>query len=265
MADTPRDLVSNEIGALIGIPIEPCSRAISPGETMFFDPGHPELYFFHGKSAMRLVFGTLSLLGRERTSVSSILDFACGHGRVTRYFRSCFPHASIVASDVDAAGVKFCAETFEAVPHISTSDRIEAINFERSFDLIWVGSLLTHVDAADWHRFLALWERSLNPGGILIFTYASTYVRYLAAGGEFANLDQAALAHATRSFDESGFGYLPYAPGGNFGQTFASEPWVSDFMARYPALRSVLHFERGWGARQNAVAATLDRVAQLVT
>lgn len=264
MNDTPRDHVSSEIGALQKIALEPASRAISPGETMMFDPAHPEMYFFHGKSAMRLVFGALQLLGRERASVNHILDFACGHGRVTRYFRSAFPHAAITASDVDEPGVRFCAETFAAEPHVSTSGPIEAIDFGKKFDLIWVGSLLTHVDIPDWYRFVDLWQRSLNPGGILLFTYASTYVRYLARGGEFANLDQAALARALQAFDESGFGYLPYTPGAGFGQTFASEAWVAQFMSRYPALRGVLHFERGWGARQNVVAVTLDRVGELI-
>lgn len=232
---------------------------------MAFDAAHPDLYFFHGKSAMRLLLGTLSLLGRDPANVSSILDFACGHGRVTRYFRSCFPGASVVASDIDKAGVDFCAATFGAVPHVSTNKDIEAIDFGRHFDLIWVGSLLTHVDIPDWHRFMTLWQRSLNPGGLLVFTYASTYVRYLAQGGEFKNLDQPALARAVSAFDSSGFGYLPYAPGGSFGQTFATEQWVSNFLAQYPALRGVLHFERGWGARQNVVAATRDKVAEIVS
>ncbi|MFM9865667.1 MAG: class I SAM-dependent methyltransferase [Micropepsaceae bacterium] len=264
MAENPRNLVSSEIVTLQNIQIEPSSRLISSGETMAFDAAHPELYFFHGKSAMRVVFGTLALLGRDRSSVSSILDFACGHGRVTRYFRSSFPAASIVVSDVDGAGVTFCATTFEAEPHISASVEIEAINFHRQFDLIWVGSLLTHVDVEDWHRFMRLWRRSLNPGGILIFTYASSYVRYLAQGGEFANLDQSALTRAVSSFDDTGFGYLPYTPNGTFGQTFATEQWVSNFLGQYPALRSVLHFERGWGARQNVVAVTLDEVAEII-
>jgi SAM-dependent methyltransferase len=264
MNDTPRDLVSREIGALITIPIEPASHAISAGETMTFDPARPEMYFFHGKSAMRLVLSVLSLLGRDSASVGSILDFACGHGRVTRYFRSCFPQAAIMASDVDQAGVKFCADTFGAEPHISTGGSIEAIDFGKKFDLIWVGSLLTHVDIPEWYRFVDLWQRSLKPGGVLIFTYASTYVRYLARAGEFGNLDQTALARATQAFDESGFGYMPYKPGGSFGQTLASEQWVANFMSRYPALRSVLHFERGWGARQNVMAVTLDRVGALI-
>lgn len=264
MVETPREFVSSEIAALQNIQIEPSSRLISPGETMAFDAAHPELYFFHGKSAMRLVLGTLSLLGRDPTTIGSILDFACGHGRVTRYFRSCFPGASIVASDIDSAGVNFCAATFQAEPHVSVSDEIEAIGFGRQFDLIWVGSLLTHVDIPDWHRFVNLWLRSLKPGGILVFTYASSYVRYLARGGEFANLDQPALARALRAFDDSGFGYLPYAPGGNFGQTFVTEQWVSNFLGQYPALRSVLHFERGWGARQNVVAVTRDKIAEIL-
>ncbi len=263
MPESPRKIVSNEIGALQRIAIEPSSFAISPTETMYFDDKNPAMYHFHGKSAMRLVFGVMALVGRDRSSIASILDFACGHGRVTRYFRSCFPAAAIVASDVDEGGVRFCADTFEVEPHISSAN-VESIDFGRTFDLIWVGSLLTHVDIPNWYRFMDSWKRSLNPDGILIFTYASTYVRYLAKGGEFANLNQENLARALQSCDDSGFGYMPYSPGANFGQTFATEQWVANFMARYPELRTVVHFERGWGARQNVVAVTLDQVASLI-
>lgn len=263
MPQSPRQIVSQEIGELQKIAIVPTSTAISRAETMPFDDKNPEMYFFHGKSAMRLILGTLALLGRDRAEIDSILDFACGHGRVTRFFNSCFPQATLVVSDIDQAGVQFCAETFQAEPHISSAN-VESIDFGRKFDLIWVGSLMTHVDIPDWYRLLDLWQRSLNPNGILIFTYASAYVRYLAKGGEFANLNKAHLARALQSYDESGFGYMPYRPGANFGQTFASEQWVANFMTRFPELRTVVHFERGWGARQNVLAVTLDQVASLV-
>lgn len=257
-----QSIVAKEIGQMQSIPATCSNSEISPGDTMYHRD-HPEVYFSHGKSAIRLLDGALALLGRQRESIRSILDFPCGHGRVTRFLRGTFSHAHIVASDIDEQGVRFCSRAFGVEGHLS-SPRLHEIEFDRHFDLIWVGSLLTHVDVTNWHEFMRLWKRSLAPNGLLAFTYASSYVRYLARIGEFAHLDAAGLRRATMAFDECGFGYVPYTAGGDYGQTFASEHWVSGFMAGQPELRTVLHFERGWAGRQNVYLASLDEAAALL-
>jgi SAM-dependent methyltransferase len=254
----PRDIVTEEFLSLVNAPGDPGPFPISQTDPMGA-VDNPPAYFAAGKSALRLVDGALTLLGRDRESIRSILDFPSGHGRVLRFFRQAFPWAHLTASDIDEEGVRFCNETFDAVPHVS-SKNIEGIEFARKFDLIWVGSLLTHVNHQDWYRFVNLWTRSLAPGGILLFTYASTFVRYLAATDEFG-LEESMLRRAVHDYDETGFGFAPYQPGGKYGQTFATEQWVNGVLARFPELRQVVHFERGWNTRQNVVAVTLDELA----
>jgi hypothetical protein len=44
------------------------------------------------------------------------------------------------------------------------------IPIRETFDLIWVGSLLTHLDEPLWHEFLAFHVDRLNPQGLLVLT-----------------------------------------------------------------------------------------------
>ena len=100
-----------------------------------------------------------------------MLDMPCGHGRVTRALRAAFPAAELVACDIDTDGVSFCRDRFGAVPVASCPDPM-AVELPGTFDLIWVGSLFTHLPSASWHPFLQLFARSLVRGGVLCFTAA---------------------------------------------------------------------------------------------
>jgi SAM-dependent methyltransferase len=98
--------------------------------------------------------------------VRTILDLPSGHGRVLRYFRAAFPDALIAACDVDTDAVDFCARSFAAKPIYSTID-IEAIPLEGTYDLIWCGSLFTHIHADQWHALLQLFSAHLSDSGLL--------------------------------------------------------------------------------------------------
>src|SRR5579862_782459 len=87
-------------------------RVMDSGDRMF--KGDTEGYFGVGLSALRCIrFG---LLAAGRREVTDILDLPCGHGRVLRFLQAEFPEANLVACDIEAAAVEFCAKTFGAVP-----------------------------------------------------------------------------------------------------------------------------------------------------
>jgi len=73
---------------------------------------------------------------------------------VTRHLRAFFPDADLFVSDLDKRGECFAAETFAARPIEAAPDF--ATSLARSFDLIFCGSLPTHlperrfVNAFDW-------------------------------------------------------------------------------------------------------------------
>ena len=55
------------------------------------------------------------------------------------------------------------------MPVMSAEDPAD-IRLEGEFDLIWCGSLLTHLDSGRWPAFLDLFRRSLSAHGVMAFT-----------------------------------------------------------------------------------------------
>ena len=104
--------------------------------------GYPTHYFSSGYSALFCVRRALDKAVNK--APESILDFVCGHGRVLRSLAADFPRAGLTAADVDSGGVNFCAKTFGAVPMYFNTD-FSRLVFNTKFDLIWVGSVFTHL------------------------------------------------------------------------------------------------------------------------
>ena len=209
---------------------------------------NPDLYFQAGSDALQMI--RLALVAAKRDSVSTILDFACGGGRVLRYLRAEFPEAAITASDLYVAGLEFCAEAFSARP-VPAQLNIDDYELEGPFDLIWVGSLFTHLGSDDWDRLLAMFQETLSPGGVLVFTvYGRNIVRELREGREKLGLKEEHVEEIVREYDETGFGFFPdYNPEVNHGDALASRSWVCSKLDRFPQLQLVLYNEAAWLAQ----------------
>jgi hypothetical protein len=235
------------------------NEEISPQDTMW--EGSREHYFESGRSAVQCV--RLGMLGAEIDGFRNILDFPSGWGRSLRMLVAAFPEARVTACDLDRDGVDFCADRFGAVPVYSNEDPTK-IELEPGFDLIWCGSLLTHLPAARWHDFLTLFQSLLIPGGLLVFTthgmYVADYIRKARAGME---PDDDQLTYGIRAdkldvwiqdFEREGFGYqgYEYAPG--YGTSVSTPAWVCTQLAGLPELRLKCYTERGWHDHQDAVA-----------
>src|SRR5262245_895416 len=114
---------------------------ISPNDLMY--RSDPNFYFYWGRSAVRAIWSVLAAV--EKRDVRAILGLPCGHGRVLRVLRAAFPTARLVACDLDTDGVEFCAATFGAEP-IYAHESPARTRIDDQFDLIWCGSLFTHLD-----------------------------------------------------------------------------------------------------------------------
>ena len=106
---------------------------------------------------------------RPKKKSERILDLPSGHGRVLRYLKAEYPDARLTACDIHPDAVDFCAQVLGATPIYGQAHPNE-MEFQDKFDLIWCGSLLTHLDVPMWHEFLGLFESLLEVGGLLIFT-----------------------------------------------------------------------------------------------
>jgi SAM-dependent methyltransferase len=205
-------------------------------------------YFHQGVDALRCI--RLAMLAGRKTTISNILDFACGHGRVLRMLKAEFPQAKLTASDIESDAVDFCARVLEATPVYSREDPAE-VHIDDSFDLIWSGSLLTHHGADRWRQFLALFESLLCPSGLLVFTTSGrTVAERVRTRSKTYGLAEDQVERLLAHYERDGFGYEEYPAHRGFvssyGISLSSPAWVWAKLEERTALSRVVHVERAW-------------------
>jgi SAM-dependent methyltransferase len=252
-------------------PLKKLDTEISPHDMMFDSDKH---YLDVILSALKLHDYAGSRGFAPAAGPRSILDLPCGYGRITRGFRSRFPDAEITVCDIDHGAVDFCARKFDATGVYGTND-FEHMEIGRSFDLIWVGSLVTHFSAAQTVKFIECMMRHLSKDGLLIITT-------LAGTGPlpFAVLDKVQsgyrknkifhkdiirtaknwqmkykiLSSLHKQLWTSGYGYEddPRFPGTGYGHSLISRRWIEVLCAeqRYSMLD---YLQRGWDNYQDVV------------
>lgn len=233
-------------------PFAGVDRRISPRDAMF--RGNADHYFDAGESALHCIATAIGAARRPPSTIRRILDLPCGHGRVLRFLRQAYPGAELVACDLDRDGVDFCAATFGATGVYSRTD-VEAIPLSGGFDLIWCGSLLTHLDAAQSAAFLALFSRMLDDRGILVFTtHGRRCERELAAGTNRFGLEEAQARALLLTYERSGFGYVDYRDTPGYGFSLMHPQFVTTHLLADPAWSLLGYHEAGWDKRQDAIA-----------
>jgi SAM-dependent methyltransferase len=229
---------------------------ISPRDTMYTGDGAH--YFKVGLSALRVVEEAVRRARLE--SVERVLDLPCGHGRVLRFLAQRFPRAAFTACDLDRDGVDFCARVFGATPVYSKTD-LDALAFDTRFDLIWCGSLITHLDAPQTRALFRLFARHLAPGGLLLFSAHGDFVaRLRMPSGEFDYMLTAAQVQTiTGRYAATGFGYEDYREGeGGYGVALTSPTWIRAQIAEVSGLSEVYFAERVWDEHHDVFGYVRD-------
>jgi SAM-dependent methyltransferase len=224
---------------------------IAPKDTMFA-PQWREHYLSVGPGALRCI--KLAMMAAGQTAIRKILDLPCGHGRVMRTLRAAFPDADIWACDLDRDGVDFCARTFGAVP-VYSAERPDDIPIRESFDLIWCGSLLTHLDRDVWPGFLRFFAAHLAPGGLLVCSVHGRESVHWLRSGKF-DYHLADVPAILAQYDRDGFGYQAYTAHEhrNYGISIASPAWVMQRILEQPNLRLVNYTETGLDNHHDVVS-----------
>ncbi len=213
-------------------------------------------YFEIGASAIDNI--VLAWLSSSIDRIGRVLDLPCGHGRVLRHLVKLFPDAQFDACDLDETGLAFCAETFGARPLRSKED-LTSMNFDTTYDLIWVGSLFTHISRDLAQAWLSHLAKFLSPQGILVGTthgrwseYVHTVNPYIAAGS---------WRKVLRGYRESGYGYCDYRTvesheylHGSYGISLAKPSVTIADIERIPDVRLLLYRERAWADHQDVFA-----------
>lgn len=240
---------------LLDLAIDPSDREVLSkvssriyfNDGMYYGAGAD--YFRVGLLALHCVNDVLETAGIRE--ISTILDMACGGGRVLRFLRQRFPDAEITACELQSGPVQFCVRTFDAKRAIS-SVNLDEISIDRRFDLIWCGSLLTHLRESGIAALLRLFKRHLAPGGIVVFTtHGEPVARTIPAGTFDYGLTPEQKHRIGDAYAATGYGYEDYPYQTDYGISVTSPEWIRARVREVGGLREVLFKESGWNEHQD--------------
>jgi SAM-dependent methyltransferase len=223
------------------------------------DTSWPISHYFHvGADALRIIVSALCT--NRRPPPAAVLDLPSGSGRVTRHLRAFFPEARVVACDLYEYHIEFCHRVLGAEPILSV-EHIGSLNFPLKFDLVFCGSLLTHLPEPLFHDTLDMICRSLKDDGIAIVTlhgrvsdfFQAERWKYLA--NELYNV-------ARQDVERQGFGYVNYQHDfkeskfnkqDSYGITLVRPSWVMRALEARTDVRVLSYTERCWDDHQDVV------------
>ena len=225
---------------------------ISPNDIMY-QCGNKEHYYGVGQSALDCINLALFAAGRDIKEIRTILDLPSGYGRVSRFLKAFFADADVTACDLERDAVDFCHKVFGARP-VYSSKRPADISISGKFDLIWCGSLLTHLDFDRWDEFLIFFDSVLNDGGVLVFTTHGRYCAHRMLTKDFTyGLDSHKLRMLLQDFDHDGFGFVGYENGDNYGISLTSPSYVLSLLQKVSSLKLLLYLEKGWDSHHDVI------------
>lgn len=231
---------------------------ISSGDTMF-DPSARRHYRYVGRSDLLTLLNVVDIRASYPGGdgpIERIFDFGCGHGRVTRWLRVAFPEAAISVTDFDQAGVDWCVAKFKGA---DTKGEIP----EDSFDLVWLGSVFTHLRAEIAEPLLKRLLGSLRANGVLVF---STQGRFAAERMKtfdwendqrhwmHYNLDRERFDEVVRGYVETGYGYVDYPGQTDYGVCIAKPSWYAERALASNDFIQILMQEKGADNHQDVLA-----------
>jgi len=213
-------------------------------------PRHVRHYLDDARSAIENLEHSLALAGRSWRDVRACLDLPSGYGRVTRFLTRHIEPGLVTACDVDPNAVAFCMSEFGVNGIVADRDPSRT-HLGRAYDLVFIGSLLTHLPDRIVGALLDHIVDRLAPGGVLVFTtQGESCLAHLGWYGErFARLE--------KTFREAvlttGACFVPYHRQTRYGVAIHARSWVAGLVStRYGDRLQPLRFvERGWDRHQD--------------
>jgi len=201
-------------------------------------------YYKVALSAIRCINEALAQASLQE--VRTLLDLPCGSGRVLRFLVHRFPHAEITACELASGAVEFCARTFGARPAFSSLN-LDEVSFDKKFDLIWCGSLVTHLNESGIIALLKLFHRHLTPGGLMVFTTHGDFVHRRMPTRDFDyGLEAEQIKCIGSNYAKTGYGFEDYLGEKNYGVSLTSPEWIRARVRDLDGLQEVYFRECGW-------------------
>jgi SAM-dependent methyltransferase len=214
-------------------------------------------YYDVGADALKNILHGLTIGLREPPK--SILDLPSGSGRVTRHLKAFFPEARVVACDLYEPHVNFCRDVLGVESIVSTDDLKDLRIGE--FDVIFCGSLLTHLPAKTFASAMKFLARSLTTNGIAVVTTHGRHVEF-AQKRKYGIIQHELFDIAAKGVVETGFGYVDYHhdlmstawdKNENYGVSLSRPSYTMKLLEQNYDIRILCYTERGWDAGQDVI------------
>jgi SAM-dependent methyltransferase len=137
---------------------------------------------------------------------------------------------------------------------------LRKLTFETDFDLVFCGSLLTHLPHDGAQAALAAVARALSPTGLALVTFQGRHAEHIQRH-KWKYLEDALFAVAERQVRKNGFGFIDYR--GDFRSRFSAQArygvalvrpsWAVHQIETNPELRLLSYAERAWGDHQDVL------------
>lgn len=215
-------------------------------------------YYAIGADALRI--SIKNLIAASAPPPRRILDFPCGSGRVTRHLRAMFPDATIGACDLYPEHADFCARQFGATA-IKSREDLSTLDVGQ-WDLIFCGSLLTHLPEALFWPTMDFMIRSLAPGGVAVVTlegrravYIQDHIWKLIGDDKFEYIRD--------GYHKTGFGYSDYQQQflnekfnaqESYGVAVVRPDWLMAGLAQREQITILEFCEADWDDHQDVIA-----------
>ncbi|MGL3110691.1 class I SAM-dependent methyltransferase [Bradyrhizobium sp. BR 1432] len=215
-------------------------------------------YMGVGVSAVQIICS--ALLTGPAYHLEKVLDFGCGHGRVARHLRAFLPKAELYFADIDETGSRFCADTF-AGNYVQSHHDFDQLDLPKDLDLIWVGSVFTHLDYGRMNKLFNALIGALRPRGTLIATFRGES-QYRRALQETDPNQRRKWKSLIDQYEAGGIGFGSYgiADDPEWGLSLSSINSVIGMGKRLPNVRLVSYSEIGWAAAHDVAAWSISPV-----
>lgn len=239
--------------------IQQLSLRMHRADTMYVnnDPFH---YLSVGLSASRCIRQALGRTHAE-SPVRSVLDLPCGYGRVLRFLRVMFPQADITAVELNARALDFCRRSFAVATQLS-QPTIADLSLPQRFDLIWCGSLFTHLDEQASRKLLRFFYGHLSDQGVCVFTtHGQRSIDWIQSKQNTYGLTEGAQHEVVRGFQSNGYGYADYPDQTGYGVSAVSHQRMLDLAKNAGNWHEIMFMEHGWDDHQDVLAFGMPPVS----
>ena len=209
-------------------------------------PFNAQHYILVGLSAVKCIDSALEFLTGKK-EVRSILDFPCGYGRVLRFLRAKYPEADITGGECEKDALNFCQRAFSITPLVSVPD-FKKIHLKKKFDLIWCGSLLTHINEADSVALLKFFHDHLLDSGLCVFTAHGEYsYNSIKEEKRTYGLPKHSRQILLNQYDDRGYAFADYLNQAGYGISLIAKNEMSRLADKAGGnWKQIFFLEQGW-------------------